>query len=89
MNTKRLHGSITLKLLNLIDHTVLEVSSSGLVMHPSYPHMGNLCVDKSFLEASGEQQLFLEFIDGIFHIEKDYAYYFQIQMQMKLSESLW
>ena len=47
------------------------------------------CVDKSFMEASGEQKFFLELIDGTFHLKKDHACYFQIQMQIKLSDSLY
>ena len=47
------------------------------------------CVDRSFLEASSEQRFFLELIDDTFHLKKEHAYYYQIQMQMKFSESLY
>lgn len=45
------------------------------------------CVDKSFLEATGEQRFFLELHDGMYRLKKDHAYYYQVQMQIKFLES--
>ena len=45
------------------------------------------CVTKSFLEAAKDRQFFVESNNGKSSLKRNHAYYYQIQMQLKLSES--
>lgn len=90
-------------------HSGFAVSSSGLVIHTAYPHMGASpdgivkcnccgrgvievkcpysCKEKSFLLASANSKFFLQKHDGKYTLQRDHAYYYQIQLQMLLCET--
>ena len=94
---------------NRRSHSCFTFSESGLVINPSYPHLGATpdgivqcmccgkgvievkcpykCKDKSFKESSDESTFCLNCTaDGNFTLNTKHAYYYQVQLQMKLCE---
>lgn len=44
------------------------------------------CRSKSFLEATSEPSFFLQEVNGSLNLNREHAYYYQIQLQMKFVE---
>lgn len=95
---------------NQTNHRQFDISCCGLIVNPTYPHMGATpdgivtceccgrgvleikcpfsCRDKSFAEAATtNSRFFLTENDGVFTLKRNHAYYYQIQLQMKLCET--
>ena len=47
------------------------------------------CRDKTFLEATGEKDLFLDVVDGKQQLKRKHTYYYQVQAQMKFCQCLY